>query len=453
MNSLDRLLSYFNGYGNQIAVIWNERNYSYTWLLERIKYWSEILCNRGIERTVVGFQGNYCPETIALFFALMQLKNILVPLGRSSKEEQNKYFEIANICYILSIHNPEKWLIQELKSSQNNATLTEFRKRDRVGIVLFSSGSTGSPKGMLHDCERLLSKYTKPRKKLTTLAFLALDHIGGINTLLYQLSSGGTIVTTEDRRPENISRLIDKYQIELLPVSPTFLNLLLMSEAYKEYNLTSLKIISYGTEVMPESTLLNLANVLPSVELRQTYGLSELGILPCKSESSVSKWVKLGGEDYQMKVIDNLLWVKTNSAMVGYLNAPSPFDEEGWMNTGDLVEIRGDYIKILGRQSEIIVVGGLKVFPQEVENVLIQMPEIEEVTVFGERNAITGNIVSAVVKPSDKSIDGRTMRKMIQSYCKNKLQRYKIPLKVYLNSEKHYNYRYKKIRFKVRHEL
>jgi acyl-CoA synthetase (AMP-forming)/AMP-acid ligase II len=306
---------------------------------------------------------------------------------------------------------------------------------------------------MLHDCERLLSKYVRGKKALTTLAFLALDHIGGINTLLYQLSNGGTTVTNDDRRPETICRLIESYQIELLPVSPTFLNLLLMSEAYKEYDLSSLKIISYGTEVMPESTLLALANAFPGVRLKQTYGLSELGILSSKSESSDSKWVSLGGEDYQVKIVDNVLWIKTNSAMVGYLNAPSPFDDQGWMNTGDVVERKGDYVKILGRQSEIIVVGGLKVFPQEVEDVLVQMPEIEEVTVFGEPNVITGNVVVAVVKPLDRSIDERKMRKLIQSYCKQRLQSYKIPVKVYFNKSEHHNHRYKKIRSKVMQKL
>lgn len=453
MNSLDRFLSDFKDYGDKTALIWNEQEYSYTWLLARIKDWSNILVEKNIENSVVGFRGDYSPEIIALFFALIQLNNILVPLGGSNKEEQTRYFDIANVRYILSIIDNEQLVIEDLKTSVENSLLTNFMERQLPGIVLFSSGSTGKPKGMLHDCENLLSKYVRGRKVLTTLAFLALDHIGGVNTLLYQLSNGGITVTTDDRKPETICRLIERYKIELLPVSPTFLNLLLMSEAYKEYDLSCLKIISYGTEVMPESTLLALNNAFSGVKLKQTYGLSELGILSSKSESSDSKWVSLGGEDYQVKIVDNVLWIKTNSAMVGYLNAPSPFDDTGWMNTGDVVEKKGDYVKILGRQSEIIVVGGLKVFPQEVEDILVQMPEIEEVTVFGEPNAITGNVVVAVIKSSEQSIDERKMRKLIQSYCKQRLQSYKIPVKVYLNRSDHHNHRYKKIRSKVMQKL
>lgn len=446
MNNLDRFLADFADYGDKIALISSNQKYSYNWLVEKIKYWSYILSEAGIEKSIVSFNGDYSPEIIALFFAVMNLQNILVPLGVNNKEEKNKYLEIANVRYILVIDKQEKLLIDDLKTSVNNSTLVEFIKQQSAGIILFSSGSTGTPKGMLHDCNKLLSKYTKGRKVFNTLAFLSLDHIGGINTLLYQLSNGGTTVLTENRSTEIICQLIENYQIELLPVSPTFLNLLLMSEAYKDYNLNSLKIISYGTEVMPENTLMSLANVFPGVKLKQTYGLSELGILPTQSESSVSKWFKLGGENYQVKIIDNILWIKTNSAMVSYLNAPYPFDDQGWLNTGDVVETKGDYFKILGRQSEIIIVGGLKVFPQEIENILIQIPEINEVTVFGEANAITGNIVVAVVKPSDLSIYKRKMRKLIQSYCQEKLQSYKIPVKVYLNSSEHHNHRYKKIR-------
>jgi acyl-CoA synthetase (AMP-forming)/AMP-acid ligase II len=453
MTGVDRFLAYFENYADRIAFIHNEQCYTYSWFLERIKHWSDILASKGIEKSVVGFRGDYSPNITALFFALIQQKNILVPLGGSSEEEEKRYFSIADVRYIVSIANDEKLVIEDLGISVKNALLAKFMQQPLPGIILFSSGSTGTPKGMLHDCEKLLSKYSSGKKVFTTLAFLVLDHIGGINTLFYQLANGGTTVATDDRKPGNICRLIESYRIELLPVSPTFLNLLLMSETYKEYDLSSLKIISYGTEVMPENTLLALAKAFPGIRLKQTYGLSEVGILPSKSESSESKWVNLGGEDYQVKIVDNVLWIKTDSAMVGYLNAPSPFDEEGWLNTGDVVERKGDYLKILGRHSEMIIVGGLKVFPQEVENILVQMLEIEEVTVFGEANAITGNVVVAVVKPTDPSIDERSLRKLVQAYCREKLQSYKIPVKVYLSSSNHHNHRFKKIRSKVKQEL
>jgi acyl-CoA synthetase (AMP-forming)/AMP-acid ligase II len=128
---------------------------------------------------------------------------------------------------------------------------------------------------------------------------------------------------------------------------------------------------------MPPATLQRIHKAIPTAELLQTYGLSEVGILRSKSRSSDSLWLKVGGEGFETKVQDGTLWIRAKSAMLGYLNAPSPFDADGWMNTGDAVEVDGDYLRILGRKSEMINVGGLKVYPAEVEDVLAQMPNVK----------------------------------------------------------------------------
>src|SRR5947208_15436491 len=114
---------------------------------------------------------------------------------------------------------------------------------------------------------------------------------------------------------------------------------------------------------MPASTLTGLRKVFLHVEVRQTYGLIELGVLRAKSQSSDSLWVKVGGEGYDLRVVDGILHIKADSAMLGYLNAPSPFSEDGYFITGDRVELDGEYMRFLGRESELINVGGQKVFP------------------------------------------------------------------------------------------
>ena len=79
-------------------------------------------------------------------------------------------------------------------------------------------------------------------------------------------------------------------------------------------------------------------------------------------KNSNSLWVKVGGEDYKTRVVNGLLEIKAKASMLGYLNAKSPFTKDGWFKTGDKVKVNGEYIKILGRESEIINVGGEKVY-------------------------------------------------------------------------------------------
>jgi long-chain acyl-CoA synthetase len=277
------------------------------------------------------------------------------------------------------------------------------------------------------------------------LTFLLLDHIGGINTLFYVLSQGGTVVPAVDRDPWSVCRSIERHQIELLPTTPTFLKMLLISEAYLHHDCSSLRLITYGTEPMSSATLTHLHAALPKVELKQTYGLSELGILQTKSQGSGSVWLRVGGAGYETKVIDNVLWIRSESAMLGYLNWPSPFDVDGWFNTGDAVEVDGEWLRILGRKSEIINVGGEKVYPAEVENVLQEVENIRDAAVIGRANPVSGQVVLArVVLREPEPID-QVLRR-IRRHCRGRLEPYKVPAVVEVRDEPFHGDRFKKMR-------
>ncbi len=297
----------------------------------------------------------------------------------------------------------------------------------------------------MHDLAYLLEKFKKPRRGMVTLTFLMIDHIGGINTLFYALSNAGTVVVSPGRDPYLVASTIARHKVELLPTSPTFLNLLLLSEAYRQHNLSSLQLITYGTEMMPRRTLSRMAELLPNTKLQQTYGLSEVGILRSKSEGSNSLWVKVGGEGYKTKVQAGTLWIKARSAMLGYLNAPSPFDEEGWLDTGDLVEARDEFVRFLGRRSEVINVGGAKVYPAESEEVLMSIPNVRDVTVSGEPNPITGNIVVArfnLIEPEPPA----AFRKRVRAFCRIRMEPFKIPARIEIVDHHQFSERFKKMR-------
>ena len=244
--------------------------------------------------------------------------------------------------------------------------MRSLRSEGHPGLVLFSSGSSGLCKAAVHDLVRLLEKYQVRRHRWRTVPLLLFDHIGGLNTLFYTLANGGCLVIPEGRSPDAVLAAVAQHRVELLPTSPTFLNLMLLSEAHRRHDLGSLQTITYGTEPMPETTLRRLRRLLPNVQLRQTYGMSEVGILSCQSKDSDSLWLKLGGQEVQTRVVDGILEIKSRSTMLGYLNAPSPLTDDGWLVTGDAVEQQGEYYRILGRQSDLINVGGRKVYPAEV---------------------------------------------------------------------------------------
>lgn len=100
--------------------------------------------------------------------------------------------------------------------------------------------------------------------------------------------------------------------------------------------------------------------------------------------------MKIGGEGYKLKVIDGVLWIKLEILMLGYLNVFLLFDEEGWMNIYDKVEVDGEYLKILGREIDIINVGGEKVYVVEIESVIFEILNIKDVVVYGKINLLIG---------------------------------------------------------------
>lgn len=444
--SLGWLFDLMDGWRDRTAVVWNDQPTSYAELLDQVEAAGRYLDDEGVGRgAVVALQAEFSPASIALMLALVDRVAILVPLSHAWLPQAEEFLQIAEVQTITVVDAQDRWHVEHRGAQVTNPLTQELLSRASPGLVLFTSGSTGKSKAALHDLDALLEKFKVRRHRLTVMTFLLLDHIGGINTLLYALSNGGTVVSIRTRDPDVVCRAVERHRVELLPTTPTFLNLLLISEAYGRHDLSSLKRISYGTEVMPETTLRRLREVLPDVDLLQTYGLTELGILRSKSKAPDSLYLKVGGEGFETKIVDGMLFIRAHSAMLGYLNAPSPFDAEGWFNTQDEVAVEGDHIRILGRRSEIINVGGQKVYPAEVESVLLKMTNVRDVAVYGEPNPIAGNIVAArinLVAPEDLA----ALKRRVRSFCKERLEPFKIPVRIEIAESDQYGPRYKKMR-------
>jgi len=427
--------------GQKLAFIKNDQVTTYDdWLARIGELGNRIRKNKIDAGAVVILYGDLSAEAAAWLMALWIEGAIVAPLIPDQSERLMQYGKVASAEWIVDVQSGE---IQRGPGGLRHHLAQELAAKAVPGLIIFSSGTTGEPKAALHDLRRLLLKFSKPGRAFTTLAFLLFDHIAGIDTLLYCLANGATIVCPNQRSPECIAKLIAKHRVEVIPTAPSFLNLMLLSGAAKKHEMSCLKIITYGAEMMPQWLLERLVETFPKIEIIQKYGTSEVGAPRTRSEAKTSRWINFGIEGQDWRVVDSKLELPGDKAMLGYLNAPSPFSTDGWYRTGDLVERKGTMLRILGRDTDLINVGGEKVFPAEIESLLCQIEGVDEAMVFGASHAILGTAVYARVRTSNSEVSATLVRIRIREALCGKLEAFKIPQKIEVVRSSLYTDRFK----------
>ena len=422
-------------------------SFSYVQLHQQTLQYKSLLDQSIADYQVVAILSDYNFYSVALFLALLDKKAVITPIVSAKSEEVMKRLKVISSHAIIRL-DKDQLSIERNSNVELHPMVQSLVVSKQAGLVLFSSGSTGEPKAMVHNLDNLVNSYQgKKIKNLNMLVFLMFDHIGGLNTLLNTLAMGARIILPANRNPEYIAGLIEEYQVYVFPASPTFLNMMLMAKVQDKYNLKSLRMITYGTESMPESLLLKLRVAFPKTRLLQTFGTSETGIVQTSSRSSDSLEIKIDGPNTQYKIVEGELWLKSKTQVMGYLNASmESFTEDGWFKTGDLVEeVKNGYLKIKGRAKEIINVGGEKVLPSEVESIVLEIEGVSDCTAYGAKNAITGQMV-AIQIVLEADMDKKKAKSFIRKYCKQKLDSYKVPVKFEFVDQTNFSERFKKKR-------
>lgn len=437
----------FSNYSG-VSIIEEDGVYTYSELADQISQYQNKIKDEIVSYDVVAILTDYSFHSISMLLALSEFPCIIVPIVPTTDTEVQNKLKAAKVTKIITFTDKE-YIIKDNK----NEVLEKVDKYDIIitenqsGLVLFSSGTTGEPKVMVHNFSEIIEEFKLPRKQknLNFILFLLFDHIGGINTLLNCLNNGSQITIPSSRNPEYILQLIEGKKIQVLPTSPTFLNLMLMTEDFDKYDLSSLKMITYGTERMPQHLLDKLKMKIPSVKFMQTFGTSETGILKTESKSSTSLFFRIIDTNYQYKIENEQLYLKSKNQVSGYVNQESnQFTNDGWFATGDLVEVDEEgYIKIVGRINKVINVGGQKVLPKEVEDIINQIPEVIDSTVFARDNAITGQMVCAKVVIKE-GLDEKEMKQIVLKKCREELDKYKIPSKLIISHSLDFTSRFKK---------
>lgn len=447
------LISNLNDFGDNPVIFEKDRRYSYKDLFNQVaNYYHQLLENKVSSSETIVLLSDYSFDYISLLLALYQNGNIIVPITTKIDREKDMMMSQVPVDYVIDIDSDNRLNVlkntipHEIDEAKINL-LQNFKDKGKSGLVLFSSGISGKPKSMLHDFESLaLVKNNQRKKSLRFILFLLFDHIGGINTMLHILNSGGAMILTEDRDPSHIAELIEKHQVNVLPTTPTFLNLFLLSDILDKFNLRSLRLITYGTEPMPESLLMRLKEKFKFVKFLQTFGTSETGVFNVINKTN-STSIKIDDSIVEYKIVNSELWIRSKTQILGYLNHDQAnFTDDGWFKTGDMVEEQEDgFMKIMGRFNEVINVGGQKVLPVEVESVLTKNESISNCRVYGAQNDITGQMVMAeVVLNIDKGLTKSEVRKNLKQLCHDSLEEFKIPVKFKFVNEIKMNRRFKK---------
>lgn len=315
-------------------------------------------------------------------------------------------------------------------------------------FIVRTSGSSGKKfKLVLHDYQGFLRKYQKigPHFK-KTFAFSPAESIAGMETVLEALSHQAELVVAGDRvNPAIVAELLARYQVDYFQTTPTFLNLLVMSGQVAGKDLSALKKIAYGSEPAQLPVLKALKKSMPQIEFMHTYGMSEIGIQKTFTNQEDPSVFRLDVDMNPARLVDGMIQIQSLTPMICYLNElESPFEGK-WFKTFDVVNIEGDFWRVVGRTGDLINLAGRKFFPSEVESLILEMDEVQDVTIIKEVNDFIGNILIAriVILPE---MDEQEFRKKFKDFCEKHVPFYMHPHRVLLSKESSVTNRFKKIR-------
>jgi acyl-coenzyme A synthetase/AMP-(fatty) acid ligase len=298
-------------------------------------------------------------------------------------------------------------------------------------ILLTTSGTTGKPKIAVHSLPALLGKIANVKQE--SVRWLLTFHpasFAGLQVLLTAMISESELVATSLPTVANLANSLQKYQPSHVSGTPTFWRALMLVLDNRSCYIP-LRQITIGGEAVDQVTIDMLCDAFPSARITHIYASTEAGALFAVKDGRAgfpTEWLDQEAEGIGLRIKSGVLEVRSPRTMEKYLADPivKVRTDDGWMITGDLVEQIGDRVVFRGRADDVINVGGAKVSPEEVEAALLKMPLVKEIRVFGQKNPISGAVVTAeVVLPS--GTDENHARQAIYSFAKLHLENFKVP--------------------------
>lgn len=472
-------------YGEMEAVYDFKRRYTYSQLRKDTDLFAGALKSKGIgkgDRVAVALPNWY--ETIVIFFATAKIGAILVPFNPKYKShevehilknsepklliateefERNITFKSAmtNVPEAITVRFPlsgldkyEDIINQGFEADEENIDIAKD-----LYCFLYTSGTTGMPKGVMISHQSLVqqSACTMSRELHCTdkdvfIVAAPLFHIFGMALNLFcAVSVGARIVLLEKFHPREMLQIIEQEKITIHSGVPTMFIKELEVDDFENFDLSSLRTGIVGASPIPANKVKEIRDRM-GINLCQSFGITETSsvtLTPYNDyEQKIIETLGKAIPGVELKIVDENrkhlpsgqtgeIAIKGLGIMKGYYKMPNEteavLDKEGWYYTGDLGTLDEEgYLRFIGRKKEVIIRGGLNIYPQEMEAILTRHPNVSEAAIVGLPDDLFGERVCAVIKLKEGK---ESSEEEIISYLKEQIATYKLPSKVIFQDE------------------
>jgi acyl-CoA synthetase (AMP-forming)/AMP-acid ligase II len=461
--------------GNKTALVYDQTRLTYSDLLNRANALAAFFAGRGVGKgtKILCYLPNI-PEFVDVYLATLSLGAILAPVDfRLKPEEVAAIAEDCRPSFIVSTTamggalNKEDFvkdifftdgpslveradyrkIISETGKIPPRVTIDE----EDEALLLYTSGSTGRPKGVILVARQLdlfpaAMRDTYPEIIGPDIPFgviLPMSHISGPILLNLLLRERSTLVIFPGWRPDVVWKAVEKERVAWFHGVPPIFQMLLADPNLGSYDLSCLKLLAMMGMSVPKTLLETYQGKFPHTTIIQGFGLTEtspiLTFLPARDSRRKLGSVGLPVKGAEIKIVDeNAKELPPDTAgdiiargpmiMKGYLNQPEETARvirDGWFWTGDLGVIDGEgYLYHMGRSKDIVITGGLNVYPAEVENVLLRHDDVIEAAVVGAEDKKRGEVLMAFIVKRD----GVPLKeKELLKHCRDHLADFKVP--------------------------
>jgi acyl-CoA synthetase (AMP-forming)/AMP-acid ligase II len=428
------------------------------------------------DRVVLLFQN--CPEFCVAYFAILKIGAIAVVLDvRLSPAEMEPIFQETEATAVITSFRQKVFIDrvrkkvpslqhiivtgaegEDIRNWHSYEEIIEKESSEKISIplqeedeslYLYTSGTTGRPKGVILTNNHLtcFPETVRPAmlisEKDTYGLVLPISHIAGPCILNLMVECGMSVSVIDEMKPKKILDAIQNHRITYLPGTPSIFQLILNIPHWEQYDCSSLRVISMMGTVVPEQLMKEFRERYPHLQTVQGYGATETSPLlththlkdASRKMASVGKAapraeLKVIGQDGKEVEVGQMgeIIARGPQIMKGYFKDPQATAKkikDRWYYTGDLGRFDEDgYLYVLGRADDMIISGGLNVYPSEVETVLLNHPKVQEAAVVGIPDAKRGQVIRAIVVL--KHGETATPQEIL-SFCKERLASFKMP--------------------------